>query len=163
MENKDFIKQEDGRAREWLDINFLPKKRKCIPRLEWTPDQFNPFDAKFTASTLEEYLLELKTRHKLSTDYSGQTFIEADKFNSMWEHRGEVALLILFQDCICYFPPSRLFDAFSGIGVGWNCPDEMHPSTTKKWGYRTKAVAYFDTNKAVKFDYDDYGGKPDFV
>ena len=34
MENKDFIKQEDGRAREWLDINFLPKKRKCIPRLE---------------------------------------------------------------------------------------------------------------------------------
>lgn len=34
MENKDFIKQEDGKARTWLDANFFPKKRKCIPQLE---------------------------------------------------------------------------------------------------------------------------------
>lgn len=68
----------------------------------------------------------------MSSDYSGKTAIEQDKFNKLLEHKGEVALLILFEDCICYFPPSKLFDAFAGVGILWNCPDEMQPATKKK-------------------------------
>ena len=160
--NKDFIKETDNSVREWLTVNFFSQK-KCIKNLEWTSDQFNPFDANFTSNTDQHFYLEVKHRKINSDDYSGQTAIEQDKFNTILSHKGEVALLIMFEDCICYFPPSKLFDAFTGIGILWNCPDEMQPSTRKKWGYRTKAVGFFDTNKAVKYDYDDYGGKPEFL
>ncbi len=105
----------------------------------------------------------MKVRHVASTEYSGQTAIEEDKFNKLLQHKGKVALLVLFQDCICWFPPSQLFDAFVGITVLCNCADEMHPAYEKKWVKRNKAVGLFDTNKAVKYYYDEYGGKPEFV
>ena len=54
--------------------------------------------------------------------------IEADKFNKLMEHKGEVALLILYQDCIAYFPPSQLFDAFHSIALKYNCKDQQHPN-----------------------------------
>ena len=58
-----FKKEEDYKARTWLDINFFPKKRKCIPNLEWTQEQFAWNDADFTGSNQQHYFLELKTRH----------------------------------------------------------------------------------------------------
>ena len=163
MYNENFIKETDNKTREWLDTNFFPKHKKCIPNLEWTQEQFAWNDADFTGSNTQHYYLELKTRHNNWEDYDALTMIEADKFNKLLEHKGAVALLVLFKDCIAYFPPSKLFDAFCGIAIKYNCPDEQHPTTTKDWKRIPKAVGYFDVNKAVKFSYDDYGGKPEFV
>ena len=106
-----FVKETDNLVRDWLDLNFWPKHKKCIPSLEWTPEQFAWNDADFTGSNQQHYFLELKTRHNNWNDYGALTMIEADKFNKLLEHKGEVALLVLFKDCVAYFPPSKLFDA----------------------------------------------------
>ena len=153
------VKVEDSPVREWLTQFFLPKQ-KCIKNWECTANQFEWYDLDVTSDTDTHYYIEVKTRTVKSTDYGALTMIEQDKFNKFWENRGRVALLILFTDCICWFPPSRLFDAFTGIAIKYNCADEQHPTTTKEWKRVPKAVGLFDTNKAVKFSYDNYGGTP---
>ena len=147
---KRFFKETDVKAREWLDANFVPKQNI---RVAWTENQFEWNDANITSSTDEEYYLELKVRHVKSTDYSGLTAIEQDKFNTLLKHKGKVALMVMFKDCICWFPPTKLFDAFAGIGLLPNCPDETHPTTTKEWVLKNKVVGYFDTTKAIKYNY----------
>lgn len=147
---RNFIKERDDAARKWLDENFIPKKNL---KLEWTEKQFEWNDANITSSTDEEYYMELKVRHVNSTDYSGLTAIEQDKFNTLLKHKGKVALLVMFKDCMCWFSPSQLFEAFAGIGLLHNCPDETHPTTTKEWVLKNKVVGYFDTTKALKINY----------
>ena len=152
------VKVEDKEVRDWLSVNFFPK-HKCVKNIDWTTNQFEWCDAEITSNTDAHYYLEVKTRTVKSTDFNGETMIEEDKFNELKEHEGEVGLLILFTDCICWFPPSKLFETFVRFDKRW-CPDETKPKTEKKWRKVLKTVGLFDTNKAIKFNYKDYGGTP---
>ena len=82
--------------------------------------------------------------------------IEEDKYVELLEHKGKVGLLIMFWDCICWFPPSKLFDCYVGKDIFRNCPDETKPKTAKIWVRRNKPGAMFDTNKAIKYTYDEF-------
>ena len=152
------VKVEDSPVREWLSLFFFPGLR-CIKNWDWTTNQFEWYDVDITSDTDTHYYIEVKTRTNLSTAFNGETMIEEDKFNELLEHKGEVGLLILFTDCICWFPPSKLFDAFIRFGGYW-CPDEQQPKTKKIWKKVFKKAGLFDVNKAVKFSYDRYGGTP---
>ena len=161
--SKDFVKETDDKPRKWLDKYFVPKFHL---QLEWTKEQFAWNDANITSNTQEVCFMELKVRHNLSTAYNGETMIEEDKYVELLEHKGKVGLLVMFTDCICWFPPSKLFEeCFVGKGICYGCPDETHPTTTKKWVRKNKPCAYFSTYKAIKYSYDEFWteGTPDFV